>query len=527
MNIQHAKELQLGSDYVMNLIESIMTIMAESSDYVWRGMYNTTTSYSKGDVVLVPNRFGIPKLVYASENTSGAFDSDKWNAYEIEVSGTREDELETNVGNLSSLLNTVIFALTGSNSYKGTFSSRVNYSKGDIATTVLGGSVIMVRAKKDISAGEFTLTDWDVLRLMTEDEIASLSGSKIYSSAISLHEITIPITGWVDDSVYPGYGKRYDFLSGYATGSVIPCVIYDLESLPTVKDMNMNPVVKVEDGIVRFYATKEPAREITATMAVIKTDSSNNSVSTHEITLNHESWVEDNTYEDYSYRCDIDNTYTEDAYVPCAIYHLEYVDIVEGISICPILKTTSDKISFFSKIHPDVDIDVTLAIIRTSTETDATITTHEATLLKDNWVDDSSYKGYTKRYDLANTYASGDFVPCVMYHFESFSVIKNIRMCPVIKTSDSVISFYAQEAPTDAISITILMIRGAEISSSSSSDRPATANRIGGVIVGDGLSVDSNGVLTLNIDNLVSSELIASDDEVDAVIAESLGLTNG
>ena len=271
MNIQHGKSVQLGTEYVLKLLDSIMVLFTKNTNYRWRGLHNSIDNFSANDVVLHIDASNVPRLVYATVANSGVFDSTKWEPLVIKT-GSGEEELagiEAEIQATDNQLHTLIRAITGSDSYKGTFNPDVTYSKNDIVTTVFNGVTIMVRANENIDLGPFDLTQWSILKLMTENEVQELSGGATSSTVAPSYEITLPAEGWVDDTTHMGYMKRLDLPNEHIEASYTPCVIYHFESLPTIKTMGMCPVISTENGMLHFYSLKSPEEEIQATMVII------------------------------------------------------------------------------------------------------------------------------------------------------------------------------------------------------------------------------------------------------------------
>lgn len=270
MNIQRGKSMQLGTEYVSRLLDSIMVLMTEDSNYRWCGLHDSMTNYSKNDVVLHVDANNIPRLVYATIANSGVFDSTKWEPFAIEVGKDEDDsELEIRTEELETQLATLIRALTGSDSYKGTFNPDVSYNKNDIVTTKFNGVTVLVRANENIEVGPFDITKWSILKLMTDSEIQELSGGATSSTVAPSYEITLPTTGWVDDTTHYGYMKRLDLTNEHVEASHTPCIIYHFDSLQTVKEIGMCPVLSTDNGVLHFYSVKAPESEINATMVLI------------------------------------------------------------------------------------------------------------------------------------------------------------------------------------------------------------------------------------------------------------------
>lgn len=88
-------------------------------------------------------------------------------------------------------------------------------------------------------------------------------------------------------------------------------------------------------------------------------------------------------------------------------------------------------------------------------------------------------------------------------------------------TADGYLRIYAQNQPTEPISASVaLLSTGA--TTASGEFLPATAARLGGVKIGDGINVTGDGTISVNSENLVD-EIAASEDEGSKIVNKYFG----
>lgn len=91
-------------------------------------------------------------------------------------------------------------------------------------------------------------------------------------------------------------------------------------------------------------------------------------------------------------------------------------------------------------------------------------------------------------------------------------------------TMDGYLRIYAQNAPTEPIGASVALI-SPSATTVSGELLPATAARLGGVKIGDGLNVTDDGTISVSSENLVK-EIAASEDEGSDIINKYFGNTS-
>lgn len=495
MNIEYGKSMQLGSKYVHDLLDSNMTVVFNGTGFRWRGMFKTTETYAMNDVVLHVGTSEIPELMRATQASSGTFDPGKWEKFDFEFANKNRLDYANN------LLSTLIFALTGSSAYKGSYDTNATYEKNDVVTVVLNGSTLLVRANDTPTKGSFSLDEWSILRLMTEKEIRGLgSGNSVVTPTYEIH---IPKTGWVNDTSYFGYTKRYDLYIRYIKKEFVPQITYHFDSMEIVDLMCMCPVINVSDGKLQFYARENPTGEINATMTLVNVMNGIGSIvsPTYDITIPTTGWVNDETVPECSKRFDLQMPNIEASHVPCVIYQIGSLGTIEVAEFSHVVKSKNGILQFFSKYEPASDVHATVVMTNMIGSTETTIVpTYTINIPKDGWIDDTSITGFTKRFDLYNENVRAGHIVNVVYNTDALDTLWKMWMCANVKVEDGVVRFYAKELPKTNIGATLVVV-----------------NTLQGVVATTS-SIDYSSYISQ------LSDLIATDEETSSIIRDSLGI---
>lgn len=143
----------------------------------------------------------------------------------------------------------------------------------------------------------------------------------------------------------------------------------------------------------------------------------------------------------------------------------------------------------------------------------------EVTLKADEWTKEDDSDSYPYYLDLGVEEADESQFPTVAMHKSSLSIAENAALCPTIQTLEGCVRFWAMKNPTSDMSATLVLFgdTGYVGSSSSGYTLPvATASRLGGVKIGDGVTVTEDGTITASV--TVSDEAIASDEETNKML---------
>ena len=123
--------------------------------------------------------------------------------------------------------------------------------------------------------------------------------------------------------------------------------------------------------------------------------------------------------------------------------------------------------------------------------------------------------------------------PMVTVNAEDMEKAYNICLNSVAKTGDGFVRLYANEIPNEEINASVMLLMPA----ADGGDVPgggggggeyvlptATASRLGGVKIGDGVAVENDGTISIDGETVLSDdEIIATDEDTEDVIKEVFG----
>lgn len=134
---------------------------------------------------------------------------------------------------------------------------------------------------------------------------------------------------------------------------------------------------------------------------------------------------------------------------------------------------------------------------------------------------------YALHLDLPISTITERMTPMVTIHPEYHAAAQNCNLCPSARTMAGVLRFYAKTAPTVDIKASLALIGGSGYigvaSSSGTGEIPvASATQLGGVMVGNGLNVTSEGVLSVDEATVVTDEDLVDESEVHQEVVDIL-----
>lgn len=167
----------------------------------------------------------------------------------------------------------------------------------------------------------------------------------------------------------------------------------------------------------------------------------------------------------------------------------------------------------------------------------------EITIPKDGWTDGTGHigeggeeteepdmeDGFGLRVDIPIKDVTEAMQPFLSVHPAHLETAKGCELSTTARTMDGALRLYAKSAPTADMTATLTLlcatsgaISGGAVSGAGYSLPAATATRLGGVKVGDGLSVTPDGTLTVNSDKVMTDEDLADEGEVAESVANIL-----
>ncbi len=182
----------------------------------------------------------------------------------------------------------------------------------------------------------------------------------------------------------------------------------------------------------------------------------------------------------------------------------------------------------------DPDSIVTRAVVE-QLISGATIVT-EITIPKDGWQDGTGHVGepgmednYGLRLDIPLDGVTEAMQPFLSIHPAHLETAKSCELSTTIRTVDGAVRLYAKSIPTTEMTATLTLlcatsgIVGGSVSSGEGYALPAaTTTRLGGVKVGDGLSVTSDGTLSVNTGKVMTDEDLVDENEAAQSVANIL-----
>lgn len=147
------------------------------------------------------------------------------------------------------------------------------------------------------------------------------------------------------------------------------------------------------------------------------------------------------------------------------------------------------------------------------------------TIPADGWaeLEDEDAGAYTMYLDMEISTVTERMTPILTIEPDYLEIAKDCSMSTTCKTTDGVLRLYAMSAPDAEMQATLALVGGSGYLSSASGDIPvASATQLGGVMIGDGLSVTTSGVLSIDGETVMTTEDLVDEDEVAKDVADIL-----
>lgn len=240
-------------------------------------------------------------------------------------------------------------------------------------------------------------------------------------------------------------------------------------------------------------------------------------------------WVEDESGNPdlksdpaYPYYADVPCEKSTDEYYPSLALNKASLAIAEMSGLCPTILAHNGALRFWSKTKPKKDMTGTVALLYSS-ETDKA-NGMRTTIISDFvipcsiWTTDENTAvdktdGYPYRADVRCEDVTVNHIPNVALEKSSLESAAKARLCPTVKASNGILTFWAKEIPDEDISGTAAFVYAREkqpyiVGAGGKHVIPvATSTAIGGVAVqeGSGLKIDNLG--NLSIDAMTDEDL--------------------
>ncbi len=206
-----------------------------------------------------------------------------------------------------------------------------------------------------------------------------------------------------------------------------------------------------------------------------------------------------------------------DLIVVCNLPDTEKAVIEDGVTepltiLMHVVLTDGDALKFFV----DPSIDTASAVCR------------NVNIPVASWVsDDGTGGGYPYRADVADDVVTALHYPSVALDKESLPIAGACGLCPTAETMSGALRFWARRAPEAEIRGTVLLVSqgggtGGPGNTGDGTLPIATAVRVGGVKVGDGLNVAPDGTLSVNKETVMTDDDLVNEAEVAQEVANIL-----
>ncbi len=154
------------------------------------------------------------------------------------------------------------------------------------------------------------------------------------------------------------------------------------------------------------------------------------------------------------------------------------------------------------------------------------ITKRDIVIPTTGWVqsDPEEYEGLSV--DIPVEGVTGDMIPIVIVPPKQIKVIEERKFSPCVKSDDGYIRLYSKASPPEPINATlVLLITSGGATGGGSYQLPtASADKLGGVKIGENINVTDDGTISVNSEELVSN-IVASDEDAEGVITKYFGKT--
>lgn len=128
--------------------------------------------------------------------------------------------------------------------------------------------------------------------------------------------------------------------------------------------------------------------------------------------------------------------------------------------------------------------------------------------------DMDEYRNYV---DVPVSEVTEEHFPSVALHKAALETAKNAGLCPTVQTLAGVLRFWAKNTPDEDMEATVALVSpGASSSGGGGSSTyvlpVATATRLGGVKIGKGISVASDGTITASTSGVTPDDMASTED---------------
>ena len=142
------------------------------------------------------------------------------------------------------------------------------------------------------------------------------------------------------------------------------------------------------------------------------------------------------------------------------------------------------------------------------------------------WVqrDPEEYEGLSA--DIPVEGVTGDMIPIVIVPPKQIKLIGERKFSPCVKSDDGYIRLYAKASPPKPIGATLVLLctSGGIIGGGNYQLPTASADKLGGVKIGENISITDDGTISVNSEEL-ASDIVASNEDAEKIITRYFGKT--
>lgn len=176
--------------------------------------------------------------------------------------------------------------------------------------------------------------------------------------------------------------------------------------------------------------------------------------------------------------------------------------------------------------HPELMAQVT-ALVNTAIAgaQSGSVLIRDITISAEDWAElEETDNGCAWRVDAAVEGATGEHVPLVFLSRDALNAAKLAGLSPSAETQSGVVQLWSKDKPRESIACTIVLLAQKSEGGSGVYALPvASESTLGAVKVGDGLSVASDGTLSVNKETVMTDEDLVDENEVRDSVATILG----
>lgn len=148
------------------------------------------------------------------------------------------------------------------------------------------------------------------------------------------------------------------------------------------------------------------------------------------------------------------------------------------------------------------------------------ITKQDIVIPTTGWVqsDSEEYEGLSV--DIPVEGVTGDMIPIVIVPPKQIKTIGERKFSPCVKSDDGYIRLYAKASPPEPINATLVLLitSGGVTGGSGNYQLPtASANKLGGVKIGENITISDDGTISVNKESLIG-DITATDEEAQEII---------